>query len=670
MASLPPRRLTTADGTPAEAVATWGEGAVGECALEEAVAAHRAEALSAGGPSAQRKYDSAARWAVRWVDAALSGLSLGAVSLIAPATAWLPPERWEAAPGLEAQSLAVWLQGMLMLVPRRQGDGAAAAAESAAGTAADVGMALVEAAPPAGAGTALVEVAAAAPTAQAAPASMALTGALQAALADTAPTALAEAPRASAGAGAELAVLPQRALHWVALAELPREAALSFAQELSALLVARRRAVTNILNDHGVPAEWRDAKNVLTGLRSVHYLVHSQHVGKWQYEVVDGADGGEGDGSGDGSGGGAAALAVVDGGGGGGGRKFRRDGGVRRAEEAVVAETLSELLSRLPGGRCMAAEAAERLAAALLKPEAAMVHATMAPSAPSETAADGLRTAPLLAVPMEVVAIEAAAKELPLHERPYRLYRFSSRPVSELLAYRIGHAAEDGHERRIDGVHRQLSQAVLHVYAAWMADGRLPCAPAAASEAQLRAACEPSFRVPFNVLEATVHKVLKDWPSLHRRGAPPKVAVPAPGGVTLDLQHTLKASSLKNLMASLRHHAEKLGPAVTQACSAQEVRECFHGALRELRLRVCSETPPLLRSVVRALFALLTARTARELRLALWLRLATALKLRSHEGLLMLHVELEIEVSSHMLHRSRPPGTRLALTLASAGGAV
>ena len=234
MSTLPPRRLSSAETSQA-LDGVLGEGDEAERALEAAVDVQRDSAAGAEGGLKQK---TALAAGARWFDAALAMLSLGSVGLLSAACDWVAPQEWTAAAGLEeAATLTVFLCALLMLIPRREGDGPPQAAAQPEGQ-------LVPSEP------------------------------------------------ASVVPPAKAAVIPRRAAHWAALANLPRPAMVQFADELADMLVQRRCAVTAVLDEHGVPAEQRDVRNVLTGLRHVHFGVQGKHRGRWYFEIVVEVEGG------------------------------------------------------------------------------------------------------------------------------------------------------------------------------------------------------------------------------------------------------------------------------------------------------------------------------------------------------------------------------------------
>ncbi len=74
------------------------------------------------------------------------------------------------------------------------------------------------------------------------------------------------------------------------------------------------------------------------------------------------------------------------------------------------------------------------------------------------------------------------------------------------------------------------------------------------------------------------------------------------------------------------------GESMASIVHNEQVEEALTFARRELRLAPLASTPPLVHAIVRAAFEHLTAKHDWELRLALWMVLAVALKARTHEG--------------------------------------
>ena len=119
------------------------------------------------------------------------------------------------------------------------------------------------------------------------------------------------------------------------------------------------------------------------------------------------------------------------------GRDMRQGGKLQRGQE-VVAATLEELLTHLPI-RPMEGDAAQSLAADLLTLDAPMAYARTSCVVGGDLGDSAVVATPLL--PSSRLAASPQEK-LPLGERPHRLYRQSSKRVSELLAYRISRAEE------------------------------------------------------------------------------------------------------------------------------------------------------------------------------------------------------------------------------------
>ena len=176
--------------------------------------------------------------------------------------------------------------------------------------------------------------------------------------------------------------------------------------------------------------------------------------------------------------------------------------------------------------------------------------------------------------------------EVPYHERPYRLYRQSCRCVSELLKYRLVHAASDGHELQVDDLHRRLSMLILSKYAHWMVEGRIPGALPEATVTELMAGSGTQYCTPLAVLEATIREVFRQWTKL-QKGASDEdgwFVVHPPSYKPCDASVGVSAQTLKSYMAGLRHHAPSLGAAAQMATASEEVVDAFRGAVRELGL--------------------------------------------------------------------------------------
>ena len=80
-----------------------------------------------------------------------------------------------------------------------------------------------------------------------------------------------------------------------------------------------------------------------------------------------------------------------------------------------------------------------------------------------------------------------------------------------------------------------------------------------------------------------------------------------------------------------------------------ELTRAYDMSLRELNRQPRRCVPALLPAVRRAIFSHVDPTSPRHLRLALWVALATRLKTRTYEGILLLHADLALDPSDRVL---------------------
>ena len=82
----------------------------------------------------------------------------------------------------------------------------------------------------------------------------------------------------------KVGVVPRVNAHWEALGEMPGPHAARFAEEVDVALRRRGLQLTRVLDEHGVPASWRDRRNLVCGLQGVTAIRKQGEATRWQAE--------------------------------------------------------------------------------------------------------------------------------------------------------------------------------------------------------------------------------------------------------------------------------------------------------------------------------------------------------------------------------------------------
>ena len=391
-------------------------------------------------------------------------------------------------------------------------------------------------------------------------------------------------------------VLPVVQAHWQALGEADAGMAAAVVRALDAFVGRRRRQVSAVLDEHSVPIRLRRAGNLIAGVHGVELP--------------------------------RACLSMDP-----------------CTKEARQQWSEAELASRLLALGCTAdVESATRLVRALTQPSAveAALTATTAMVLDSLDESDthgALATSrPVADAALLPDAYITARYRSDRHraDLPGHLSTPTVHEVMQVLLWLGPHA------REVDIIAGALADCVLHVYARWTGcmGGRLhSLCPDGASAADLFAARDVSFRLPFaDMVEAVEQLAYSRRVVVMGAAEGAFVALTDPGGHRDRDATGMSAKQAKKMKTALNLWAPTVSSAVVQSPEVEEAYEAALSALNRRPRRLCS---PLLRVHLRAVFVRLRHSCPRKLRLAAWLRLATALMARSYEGCSTLHADLE-----------------------------
>ena len=466
-------------------------------------------------------------------------------------------------------------------------------------------------------------------------------------------------PPAGAPAQEESSVIPSVPPHVLALRELPVTAAQRAIVLLEALVKRRREHVHRVLESHSVPDELRDPCNLTCGLRGVTFIAEVQGPsagrGIWRHELklfqlstkgtrVE-----------------APSLAMLL-------SKVDTLSGLSSPESLASAmSATSTSPARMPTEVTQATLTAEgillRLPIVAAVPlETAGILSELPPTVPVVKAVPWpTALAPLdgaLLAPSHLPGLAAAPTTL-VH--PQRAKPSAERLLGLLKSYLLcctcataarGAAAVLGvppqadaswmaDDELVNELHGLLSHEVLFVYVQWMVSGRLvQVAPHGASlESLMSRAQASSYRLPLQAFAAACAHL---WRARRSVQGSDRLVWPVhiKANDNEDGHGRITAGSLNVYMSMLRGWAR--GELMASIVHNEQVEEALTFARRELRLAPLASTPPLVHAIVRAAFEHLTAKHDWELRLALWMVLAVALKARTHEGCTLMHDDLVI----------------------------
>ena len=195
----------------------------------------------------------------------------------------------------------------------------------------------------------------------------------------------------------------------------------------------------------------------------------------------------------------------------------------------------------------------------------------------------------------------------------------------------------------VDEIAAAVADCVLLVYARWLASptGRLHgVCPEGMTAARLFAERDTSFRLPFaDFIEALEQLAYSRSVVMMAAGTGAMLALQDPGGHR-DREGVagMTVKSVKKIITSLNVWAPAGVP--SGVTKSPEVEEAYETALRMLNRRPQRLCAPLLVVHRRAIFERLSLDSPRNVRLAMWLKLATSLILRTYEGCSMLHADL------------------------------
>jgi hypothetical protein len=470
-------------------------------------------------------------------------------------------------------------------------------------------------------------------------------------------------------------VIPKYPPHVLALRELPASAAQRAIPLLEAVIKRRRAHVHQVLRNHAVPDELCDSYNLTCGLRGVTFVVETNGDaagrGFWRYELklfnvstkptrVE-----------------ASSLALLL-------SKVDAFSALNSPESLVSAMAVTSIRASAETEPPAALELTSSTPQAAPPPECA-VPAGMPVTFAVSVEAAGTSSALLSTMPVVVAVPWPAPSE---HVQPAAPMGRTSSANGECRACQGAHRAHTCRDRGlgalpaperlpslkayllccscaaaargaaaalgvppladvcwmdddelVNELHGLLSHEVLFVYVRWMVCGRLVqvTPPSASLESLMSRAQASAYRLPLLAFAAACSDLWRDRKSVQGTDRPVwPVQLKArddcgPGRIS--------AVTLANYFSQLRGWARGEMAAVVVD---NRVVEALSFARRELRLAPIASTPPLVHGIVRAAFEQLTAKHDWELRLALWLVLAVALKVRTHEGCTLMHDDLVI----------------------------
>ena len=503
-------------------------------------------------------------------------------------------------------------------------------------------------------------------------------------LAETSATA--ETARRGEGGAPEQAVLPGLQAHWAALGQegLPAVEAVDLLLGLVEWAAARRRNVRNVLDAYGVPYNVRDGSNLVSGLLDVHpEALPKGQISVARREAAPSAWSVSGlatavraalpwiDAE-------AFAADVID------GRPTR----VRVGAQGTRMEEGAPVLVSLVGDRPMADVHALPATVAMAVATTMDVHATAATMAgavattisractaqgqmedeidtvaPLSQAGAGVRSSSgvvvdkrgaLMAAIAECGGFEWSKSDTRLRKRrelresgAHHLLLAQERHVREYLNF--SHAVGIGWP---DHLAAMLSRSTLQIYIDWVVepDGRLHCLHEGQTRAELQAAISSAYRLPVEVVVHAAHHLLTHLRDVEGAAlCKERLCFVDPGGHCKHVTPTNlpSAKMLRKAMSGLNMHADAFGAG--HAGRSEETARAYDMSLRELNRQPRRCASALLPAMRRAIFACLDLESPHDLRLALWVALATRLKARTYEGISLLHADLVLDANDRTL---------------------
>ena len=468
---------------------------------------------------------------------------------------------------------------------------------------------------------------------------------------------------APGGPVAGKAVLPALQAHWAALGQvgLPSTEAVELTLGLVAWASDRRGRVEEVLDAYGVPLELRDGSNLVTGLLAVHLerlpkgqlsvARRDEAPSTWSTAGLAAAVG--------------AVLPWID------AQAFAADIIAGRPVLAGAQDTCIE------GTLLVVSDMPELTAAALALPAMRAV--------PVATAMHGGATAAGLVSATVIQEIGVAAQSSHVDTGAASVGATIDRKGALMMAidgyggfeYANGSRKRKRRELQESGAHRllvpkehhvreylnfslavghgwpdhlaaMLSRATLHIYVDWVVEpeGRLHSLHRGQTREELRAAISSDYRLPTEVFMHVAHHLLarpREVESAALCGV--RMCIVDPGGYAARVAPTRlpSAKMLRKAKTGFNLYAEAFGAG--HIVHTEELSRAYDMSLRELNRQPRPCVPALLPAVRRAIFARLDLQSARHLRLALWIALATRLKTRTYEGISLLHADLALDAS-------------------------
>ena len=407
-------------------------------------------------------------------------------------------------------------------------------------------------------------------------------------------------------------VLPAVRAHWQALGEVDARMAAKALYVLDVLVRRRVAQLRALLDEHAVPHRVRRSSNLIAGIANVDLppacaaMDVQTKLPKQRWSFGD------------------LATRLLE---------------LECVPDAAAAERLAHALrSALPS-----TDSTAPFAAATLMSSSAIAAVSALPMDDAASASvPTLMEVTEVHSPTATEATEVHSPYVPSQYRRGRLLpdaeRVSLPTVTEVMAFLIWLGPEVA---VVDEVAASVADCVLHVYARWLASptGRLHAAcPEGMTEARLFAERDTGFRLPFaEFVDALEQLAYCRGVVLMAAGAGAMLALQDPSG-RRELAGAAGMRQVRKIITSLNVWAPDGVP--HQVAKAPEVQEAYEMATRMVNRwpkRLCA---PLLVVHLRAIFARLSLDSPRNVRLATWLKLATALILRSYEGCSMLHADL------------------------------